>query len=173
MTLAGGLGGLGPLYHPAFCGICTYKPPAGPPSGSVRGPAASPPSMMNGPKPSTPSLLAGSAASPSAILSGSLASQAHSLSIGPSSSTPLPLRQSPPSGLSMGASPSTSLPVGQLPPVNLSLGAHLPASFLSVTSAPSPPSTATSTAPVTSSIKKPVPLPASTASFVALRAQAY
>ncbi|KAK8402722.1 hypothetical protein O3P69_000815 [Scylla paramamosain] len=172
MTLAGGLGGLGPLYHPAFCGICTYKPPSGPPPGSVRGSAVSPSSILNGPKPSPPSLLSGSAASPPTLLSSSLASQAQTLPIGATSSAPVPLGQSPSAALSMGPSTSSSLAIGQLPPVNLSIGPHLPA-FLSSTSSPSPPATTISTAATTSSIKKPVPLPASTASFVALRAQAY
>ncbi|XP_071521474.1 uncharacterized protein [Panulirus ornatus] len=161
MTLAGGLGGLGPLYHPAFCGICTYKPTSTAASGSGRGPTASPPSILSGPTVSPPSLL-----------SGAVGSQPSSLPIGPAPAATLPMGQGPPGSLPIGPTPSTSLPLGQAPPpATLPLGPHIPTSFLSSSaSSPSPPTTTTTTAPT---IKKPVPLPASTASLVALRAQAY
>ncbi|XP_045623100.2 homeobox protein HOX3 [Procambarus clarkii] len=155
MTLAGGLGGLGPLYHPAFCGICTFKPPSAAPSGSGRGSTASPPSILTGPITSPPSLL-----------SNPIGSQAPSVSVGPASAATLPLAQASSVSLPICPTSSANLVIGQVAPASLPLGAHITSPYLG----PSEPLTTTTTAPT---IKKPVPLQASTASLVALRAQAY
>ncbi|XP_068238867.1 ventral anterior homeobox 2 [Palaemon carinicauda] len=165
------LGNLGPLYHPAFCGICTYKPTSTTASIPSRAGTSSPSSLLGGSTASPPSLLNGPTTSPSSLLSVPLPSQS-GIPIGPSVSASVPIGQTPPVSLNLGPTPSAaSLSLVQASAANLSLAPHIHPSFLrtSVTS-PSPPATSSAS---TTTIKKPVPLPATTSSLVALRAQAY
>ncbi|XP_064098277.1 homeobox protein MSX-1-like [Macrobrachium nipponense] len=178
------LGNLGPLYHPAFCGICTYKPTSTPQSIPNRaGGTSSPPSLLSGSAASSP---------PSSLLSVPLPSQpgipigpsgASGLPIGPSGASSLPISQTSISqavslalGQTQHATASSLSLVPPPPSSNLSVAPHhIPPSFLSSSvTTPSPPAVATTVASAaTATIKKPVPLPATTASLVALRAQAY